>query len=108
MLQTLNKKDLIQLTKKQEKVKDELIKHDTGILSATTEFGKTVVAASIISELKTNTLILVDRNNLLEQWKEKLSYFLNIKKKEIGQIGAGKEKLNGKLDIASFQSLYKI
>lgn len=49
MLQTLNKKDLIQLTKKQEKVKDELIKHDTGILSATTEFGKTVVAASIIS-----------------------------------------------------------
>ena len=32
---------------------------------------------------------------------------MNIDKKEIGQIGAGKEKPNGRLDVASFQSLYK-
>ena len=44
---------------------------------------------------------------MLEQWKERLSYFLGISKKEIGQIGASKEKPNGKLDIASFQSLFK-
>lgn len=36
-----------------------------------------------------------------------MSYFLGINKKEIGQIGASKEKTNGKLDIASFQSLFK-
>ena len=52
-------------------------------------------------------MIIVNRNNLLEQWKERLSYFLNINKKEIGQIGASKENLNGKLDVASFQSLAK-
>lgn len=95
------------LNKKQEKAMNELLKYDTGILCAATGFGKTVVSAKIISNLKMNTLIIVNRNNLLEQWKEKLSYFLNINKKEIGQIGASKENLNGKLDVASFQSLFK-
>lgn len=95
------------LNKKQEKVLKELIKYDTGVLCAATGFGKTVVGAKIISELKTNTLVIVNRNSLLEQWKERLSYFLDINKKEIGQIGASKEKPNGKLDVASFQSLFK-
>ncbi len=81
----------------------ELLKHDVGILCATTVFGKKVVGAKIISELKTSTLVIVNRNNLLEQWKERLSYFFNINKKEIGQIGRGEEKLNEKLDVASFQ-----
>jgi len=44
-----------------------------------------VIGAKIISELKTNALVIVNRNNLLEQWKERLSYFLGIDKKEIGQ-----------------------
>lgn len=95
------------LNKKQEKAMNELITHEVGVLCATTGFGKTVVGAKIISELKKNTLVIVNRNNLLEQWKERLSYFLNISKKEIGQIGASKEKPNGKLDVASFQSLFK-
>ena len=86
---------------------EELLKHDVGVLCATTGFGKTVVGAKIISELKPNTLVIVNRNSLLEQWKERLSYFLNINKKEIGQIDSGKEKTNGKLDVASFQSLFK-
>ena len=66
-----------------------------------------MVGAKIISELKTSALIIVNKNNLLEQWKEKLSYFFDISKKDIGQIGAGKENPNGKLDVASFQSVFK-
>lgn len=95
------------LNKKQEEVMLKLLEHDTGVLCAATGFGKTVVGAKIISELKTNTLVIVNRNNLLEQWKERLSFFLGIDKKEIGQIGAGKESLNGKIDVASFLSLSK-
>ena len=72
------------LNKKQEKVMNELLKYDTGVLCATTGFGKTVIAAKIITKLKVNALVLVNRNNLLEQWKERLSYFLDINKKEIG------------------------
>lgn len=95
------------LNKKQEKAMKKLLEYDVGVLCAPTGFGKTVVGAKMISELKTNTLVIVNRNNLLEQWREKLSYFLGINKKEIGQIGASKEKINGKLDVASFQSLFK-
>lgn len=95
------------LNKKQENAMNELISHETGVLCATTGFGKTVIGANIISKLKTNTLVIVNRNNLLDQWKERLSYFLDINKKEIGQCGASKENLNGKLDVASFQSLFK-
>lgn len=95
------------LNRKQEKAMHDLISHETGVLCATTGFGKTVIGAKIISELKTNTLVIVNRNNLLDQWKERLSYFLDINKKEIGQCGASKENLNGKLDVASFQSLFK-
>ncbi len=39
--------------------------------------------------------------------ERKVIIFFNINKKEIGQIGRGKEKLNKKLDVASFQSLFK-
>ena len=95
------------LNKKQEKTMNELIAHEVGVLCATTGFGKTVIGANIISMLKTNTLVIVNRNNLLDQWKERLAYFLDINKKEIGQVGSGKENLNGRLDVASFQSLFK-
>lgn len=60
------------LTSKQTKAMNELLNYDIGVLCATTGFGKTVIASKIISELKTNTLILVNRTSLLEQWKERL------------------------------------
>ncbi len=50
-----------ELTADQKKAFNALIKHDTGVLSATTAFGKTVVAANMIAARQTNTLILVHR-----------------------------------------------
>lgn len=99
---------------------EELLKHDIGILSATTAFGKTVIAAKLIAERKTNTLILTHRRQLLSQWTAKLAEFLEIdetlptlekkkgrKKKQslIGQIGAGKSRPSGIIDIAIMQSV---
>jgi superfamily II DNA or RNA helicase len=97
-----------------------LLRHDTGILSGTTAFGKTIVAIKLIAEKKINTLVLVDKINLLTQWKDRLSEFLDInetlpeepkkrgrmkKKSIIGQIGAGKNTSSGIIDIAVVQSL---
>jgi superfamily II DNA or RNA helicase len=45
---------------------------------------------------------------LLEQWIAQLSLFLDLKPKEIGQIGGGKRKPNGKLDVAMIQSLARL
>lgn len=93
------------LTSLQQDAKVKLLSHDMGILLASTAFGKTVVAASLIAERKTNTLVLVHRRQLMDQWKERLGTFLNIPRKSIGTIGGGKENITGNIDIAMIQSL---
>jgi superfamily II DNA or RNA helicase len=84
-----------------------LCKHDIGILAATTAFGKTVVATWMIAKRKVNTLILVHRQQLMDQWREKLAVFLNVSIKKIGLIGAGREKPTGWIDIAMLQTLFR-
>ncbi|MGC8540543.1 MAG: DEAD/DEAH box helicase family protein, partial [Phycisphaerae bacterium] len=84
-----------------------MLAHDTGVLSATTSFGKTVLAAWLISQRRVNTLVLVHRKQLMEQWVARLSTFLNIPLKSIGRIGGGYKKPNGLLDVAVIQSLVR-
>ena len=84
-----------------------LMEHDTGVLAATTAFGKTVVAAWLIAQRRVNTLILVHRQQLMEQWVERLASFLNRPAKSIGRLGGGRKKLNGSLDVALIQSLVR-
>jgi superfamily II DNA or RNA helicase len=79
--------------------------YDNGVLAADTGFGKTVTAAALISRNETNTLIIVHRTQLVDQWKDRLSTFLNIPAKEIGQIGGGENKPSYNIDIATIQSL---
>ena len=99
---------------------EALSAHDTGVLSATTAFGKTVIGAAMIAEKKVSTLILVHRAQLMEQWKERLAQFLAIdevlppqpgrrgrqKKREIiGSYGANRDTRSGIIDIAMLQSM---
>lgn len=84
-----------------------MLAHDTGVLAATTAFGKTVVAAWLIAQRGVNTLVLVHRRQLLEQWVERLSVFLGLPAKSIGQIGGGRKKPTGSLDVALIQSLVR-
>lgn len=94
-----------QLHPEQQAAGKAMLVHETGILSATTAFGKTVLAAWLIAQRKVNTLILVHRRQLLEQWVERLATFLNWPSKQIGQIGGGCKRPNGLLDVALIQSL---
>ena len=94
-----------QLRKDQQKAITEMLKYQTGILSAPTAFGKTVMAAAIIARRKVSTLILVHRAELLQQWRERLSTFLDLSDTSHGFIGSGKKKLSGLIDIAVMQSL---
>lgn len=96
-----------QLRPPQKGAVKNLSKHDIGILAATTAFGKTVVATWMIAKRKVNTLILVHRQQLMDQWREKLSIFLNIPVKQIGLVGAGREKPTGRIDIAMLQTLFR-
>jgi len=89
----------------QEAAALKLVSAENGILSATTAFGKTVVALWLIGERKVNTLILVHRTQLLDQWVERISHFLGIPKKSIGRIGGGRKKRTGLIDVAVIQSV---
>jgi superfamily II DNA or RNA helicase len=93
------------LTDEQKKAAEALYAEEQGVLSAATGFGKTVIASWIIGERKVNTLIIVHRRQLLDQWKERLSTFLDVDRKHIGEIGGGKNKRTGIIDIAIMQSL---
>ncbi len=48
-----------ELRSAQEEPASEILKHDIGVLSAPTAFGKTTIGAYIITERKVNTLVLV-------------------------------------------------
>jgi superfamily II DNA or RNA helicase len=91
----------------QQLAADALLQHDAGVLSASTAFGKTVVATYMIAQRKVNTLVIVHRRQLLDQWIESLGHFLGLPQKEIGQIGGGKKKALGMIDVAMVQSLSK-
>jgi len=84
-----------------------MLLHDTGVLAATTAFGKTVLAAWMIAERGVNTLILVHRQQLMEQWVARLSTFLDFPEKSIGRLGGGRRKLRGQIDVALIQSMVR-
>jgi superfamily II DNA or RNA helicase len=96
-----------ELRPEQMKAAKRLLEFPTGILSASTAFGKTVIVLWIIAQRKVNTLILVHRKQLLDQWVERIVQFLGISKKEVGVYCGSKKKRNGHLDVAVMQSLVK-
>jgi superfamily II DNA or RNA helicase len=94
-----------ELRAEQKTAAQAMLAHDTGVLAATTAFGKTVVAAWLIAERGVSSLVVVHRQQLLDQWVDRLSAFLGIPAKSIGRTGGGRHKPNGRLDVALIQSL---
>lgn len=95
-----------QLRPAQQNAAAMIAEHDQGILCAPTAFGKTALAAWMIAARKVNTLVLVHRQQLLDQWHARLAMFLNIPAKSIGQVGGGKSERTGLVDIAIIQSTH--
>jgi superfamily II DNA or RNA helicase len=95
------------LREDQERAFEALRNHDTGVLAATTAFGKTVIGARMIAERGVGTLVLVHRRQLMDQWVERLSTFLDLPRAKIGTIGGGKHRPTGVVDVALIQSLVR-
>jgi len=96
-----------ELRPEQQLAANALAAHDIGVLAATTAFGKTVVAAWLIARRGVNSLVLVHRRQLLEQWVERLASFLDVPAKSIGRLGGGRKNLTGRIDVALMQSLVR-
>lgn len=84
-----------------------LLLHDTGVFVGPPGIGKTVLGTHLIASRACNTLILVHRKPLLEQWVAQLAMFLDIDEKKVVRIGGRDRKHNGTLDVAMIQSLVK-
>ena len=82
-----------------------LDRHDTGVLVAPPGSGKTVVACALIAERSVRTAIVVNRAELVSQWRERLTQFLDIDPKQIGQLGSGRRKRTLIIDIVMLQSI---
>ena len=100
----------------------KMIQFDTGILSAATAFGKTVVCCDLIAEKGKNTLILLESSSLINQWNDSIGKFLSIKEKlptyktktgiiktrksNVGILHGAKDTTTGIIDIAMVGTLY--
>lgn len=92
------------LKEEQQIAINHMLKYDNGILCAPTGFGKTVIGCKLIAERKVNTLILVNKIQLLNQWKDRIKEFLDVK--EVGEISSKKKNITNVIDVVSVKSLW--
>jgi superfamily II DNA or RNA helicase len=93
------------LTESQGQAISSLLPHDTGVLVAPPGSGKTVMACRMIAERAVPTAIIVNRAELAIQWRDRLCQFLDIPADKIGQLGGGKRRRRGIIDIIMLQSV---
>ncbi|MFT4108047.1 TOTE conflict system archaeo-eukaryotic primase domain-containing protein [Propionicimonas sp.] len=101
----LNAPFLGELDARQTTAVDTMLAHQDGILHAPTGSGKTVMACAIIAERAVSTLVLINKTALAAQWREQIRTLLGIK---AGQLGGGRVKTRGQVDIMLLQSLARL
>ena len=94
----------VELRDDQKLAVEELEEHENGVVVGPPGSGKTVVACALIARHRVPTLVVVDRQPLVEQWRERLSSHLRLDKTQIGVL-ASQGKSSGVVDIAMAQSL---
>ena len=93
------------LTPEQTVAVGTLAGYTLGMLVAAPGSGKTVMGCALIARYRVPTLVIVDRKPLVEQWRDRLIAHLDLESKQVGQLGGGRDKPTGIVDLAMVQSL---
>lgn len=96
------------LTQSQEGAVKNLLAHEMGVLVAPPGAGKTVMGCCVVAKRNLPTLILAPPKPILEQWRMQLMELLGLTSREIGQVGGGRQRRSGIIDLAMIQSLRSI
>jgi superfamily II DNA or RNA helicase len=96
---------LATLTREQQAAAASLGEHDLSTLVAPPGSGKTVIGCALIAHHQLPTLVIVDRKPLVEQWRDRLVTHLDLSPRDVGQLGGGRSKPTGVVDVAMVQSL---
>jgi superfamily II DNA or RNA helicase len=93
------------LTAPQERAVEAILSHDMGVLIAPPGAGKTVMGCFAVAKRNMPTLVLAHRKPILEQWRVQFGELLRLSSRSIGQIGGGRDRQSGIIDLAMIQSL---
>jgi TOTE conflict system, Archaeo-Eukaryotic Primase domain/Type III restriction enzyme, res subunit len=92
------------LTGLQQEAVEMMLAHDHGVLVAPPGTGKTVMGCAILAARSLPTLVLVHRKPLLDQWRAQLISTLDLDAKQLGQLGGGRNRPTGVVDLAMIQA----
>lgn len=98
----------IELHDHQEEALSKTREKDFGVIVSPPGSGKTIIGLELIAEKQQPALIIVHRQQLLDQWVERIQNFLGIPKKEIGHIGNQKNTIGKIITVAMIQSLARM
>jgi superfamily II DNA or RNA helicase len=93
------------LRDEQQTAIEKIKKKDFSLCIAPPGFGKTLIGSKMIEIRACTTLVIVNKNMLLDQWCERFVNYFGYLKKDIGYLGKSKNTLTTKLDVATMQSL---
>jgi superfamily II DNA or RNA helicase len=85
-----------------------VLRDDSGVLIAPPGAGKTVMGCYAVAERNVPTLILAHRKPILDQWRAQLGDLLGLSSRVIGQVGGGRNRQTGIIDLGMMQSLKRI
>lgn len=94
--------NIVPRSEAQEKAIDKMLSIDSCILQLAPGVGKTVISIYMIAERKQKSLILVHREALADQWRERFLQFTNLKEDDIARVTTPKFEEDLKKSIVIF------
>ncbi len=98
----------IELKDVQAKMVDDAIHEKQGVIVAPPGSGKTMMGMELLARVNKPTLKLVHRQQLLDQWVDRIQECLNIPKPHIGRYASGKKTIGKKIAVGLLQSFARL